>query len=100
MHLLYRAQSSDLASYRLRVLDGEEAARNRKDEARNTLEGYLYRLRDLLDNSNQDTPFQKCSKESERHSIHEKLDESFLWLHEKGDAAETSQFLDKRISLE
>lgn len=85
---------------RLRVLDSEEAAGNRRDEARNTLESYLYRLRDLLDSENQDTPFKKCSKEVERQAISEKLEDSFHWLHDKGDAAETSQFLDKRISLE
>jgi len=88
------------ARSRLRVLDNEEAARNRKDEARNTLEGYLYRLRDLAENESQDTPFKKCSTESERQAIMEKLEESFLWLHDKGDVAETSHFLDKRIVLE
>lgn len=86
--------------YRLRVLDNEEAAKNRKDEARNTLESYLYRMRDLLDDENPDTPFKKCSQESERQTITEKLEDSFAWLHDRADVAETSQFLDKRISLE
>jgi hypoxia up-regulated 1 len=85
---------------RLRVIDNEEAAKNRKDEARNTLESYLYRLRDLLDEENRDTPFKKCSRESERQAIAEKLEDSFTWLHDRADVAETSQFLDKRISLE
>lgn len=87
-------------SYRLRVLDNEETAKNRKDEARNTLESYLYRMRDLLDDENRDTPFKKCSQESERQAIAEKLEDSFAWLHDRADVAETSQFLDKRISLE
>lgn len=87
-------------SFRLRAIDQQEAAKTRKDEARNTLEGYLYRLRDLLDEENRDTPFKKCSKASERKEITEKLEASFTWLHEHGDVAETSQFLDKRISLE
>ncbi|KAG6888558.1 hypothetical protein C0992_008187 [Termitomyces sp. T32_za158] len=88
------------ARSRLRAIDQEEAAKTRKDEARNTLEGYLYRLRDLLDEENRDTPFKKCSKVSERKEITEKLEESFTWLHEHGDVAATSQLLDKRISLE
>ncbi|KAF8889043.1 Hsp70 protein-domain-containing protein [Infundibulicybe gibba] len=88
------------ARTRLRAIDREEAAKNRKEEARNTLEGYLYKLRDLLDEDNKDTPFKKCSQEVERRSIADKLDESFSWLHDKGDIAETSQFLDKRIALE
>lgn len=88
------------ARSRLRAIDLEEAAKNRKDEARNTLESYLYRMRDLLDDENKDAPFKKCSKESERAAIAEKLEDSFTWLHDRGDIAETSQFLDKRISLE
>ena len=60
----------------------------------------MYRLRDLLDENNTETPFKKCSKPTEREAIAEKLDESFTWLHDRGDYAETSQFLDKRIALE
>jgi len=88
------------ARSRLRALDQAEAVKTRKDEARNTLESYLYRLRDLLEDDNQETPFKKCSKESERQAINEKLEESFTWLHDSGDLAETSQLLNKRISLE
>ena len=78
----------------------EEAAKNRKEEARNTLESYMYRLRDLLDEENRDTPFRQCSQVPERSAITEKLEETFEWLHEKGDYAETSQFLSKRNALE
>ncbi|KAJ8074780.1 lumenal Hsp70 protein [Marasmius tenuissimus] len=85
---------------RLRAIDLDEAAKNRKEEARNTLEGYLYRLRDLLDEENKDTPFKQCSQPSERSALLEKLEETFTWLHDKGDIAETSQLLDKRTSLE
>jgi hypothetical protein len=85
---------------RLRSIDVEEAAKARREEARNTFESYLYRLRDLLNEDNKDTPFKKCSQESERSAIAEKLDESFVWLHDRGELAETSQFLDKRIALE
>ena len=85
---------------RLRALDLEEAGKQRKEEARNTFESYLYRLRDLLDEENKGTPFKKCSQETERKSIAEKLEESFTWLHDKGDSADTAQFLDKRNALE
>jgi len=81
-------------------LDLEETAKNRKDEARNTLESYLYRLRDLLEDENHETPFKKCSTDNERQSMTQKLEELFTWLHDRGDVAETSQLLDKRISLE
>ncbi|PPQ80345.1 hypothetical protein CVT25_003628 [Psilocybe cyanescens] len=85
---------------RLRAIDLEETAKNRRAEARNTFESYLYRLRDLLTDDNAETPFKKCSQSSERQAISEKLDESFSWLFDRGDLAETSQFLDKRIALE
>ncbi|KAF7321064.1 hypothetical protein HMN09_00193800 [Mycena chlorophos] len=88
------------ARSRLRTIDLEEAAVARKEEARNGFESYLYRMRDLLDPENADTPFKQCSQESERQAISEKLDESFAWLYDRGDVAETSQFLDKRNALE
>lgn len=84
----------------MRAIDAEETAKNRREEARNTFESYLYRLRDLLDAEDANAPFKKCSQPTERQAIAEKLDESFSWLHDRGDYAETSQFLDKRIALE
>jgi len=84
----------------LRAVDQQEATKVRREEARNTLEGYLYRLRDLLDPENNDTPFKKCSQPKERRAIEDKLDESFTWLNDRGDLAETSQLMDKRIALE
>lgn len=87
-------------STRLRALDQEEAGKQRKEEARNTLESYMYRVRDLLDEDNRDTPFRKCSQDAERTKIAEKLEETFTWLHDKGDTADTVQFLDKRNALE
>ncbi|KAJ7057924.1 Hsp70 protein-domain-containing protein [Mycena amicta] len=88
------------ARSRLRAIDLEEAAVARKEEARNSFESYLYRMRDLLDPENRDTPFKQCSQGSERQAISDKLDESFAWLYDRGDVAETSQFLDKRNALE
>lgn len=81
-------------------MDAEESAKNRKEEARNIFEAYLYKLRDLLDDEDKQTPFKKCSQQSERQAIADKLEESFAWLHDRGDLAETSQFLEKRMSLE
>lgn len=88
------------ARSRLRAIDLDEAAVARKEEARNSFESYLYRMRDLLDEENRDTPFKQCSQESERKALAAKLEESFVWLHDRGDVAETSQFLDKRNAIE
>ena len=56
--------------------------------------------RDLLSDESEDKPFWKCSQVSERQAISELLEESFQWLNDRGDLAETSQLLNKRIALE
>ncbi|XP_006455585.1 hypothetical protein AGABI2DRAFT_210009 [Agaricus bisporus var. bisporus H97] len=85
---------------KLRAVDQEEAIKTRREEARNTFESYLYRLRDLLDDESAETPFKKCSRETEREALATRLDESFQWLFDRGDIADTTHFLDKRIALE
>ena len=70
------------------------------EEARNTLESYLYRLRDILDDESNDAPFVKCSQPSERKSLAEKVKETLGWLQDHGDDADTIQYVDKRTALE
>lgn len=60
----------------------------------------MYRVRDLLDEDTTDSPFIKCSQASERKAMDQKLQETFSWLHEHGDDAETSQYIEKRTALE
>ena len=86
--------------FRLKAIDQDEAIKTRREEARNSFESYLYRLRDLVTDEAEDTPFKKCSQPDERNKISEVLEESFDWLNDRGDLAETSQFLSKRIALE
>ena len=74
-----------------------ELAKRRKEEARNALEGYLYRVRDLLDEEGE-TPFRKCSKEEERQAMGEKLQEALAWLHDHGDEAETNAYIEQRAA--
>ncbi|RXW20133.1 hypothetical protein EST38_g5719 [Candolleomyces aberdarensis] len=81
-------------------VDAEELAKHRREEARNTFESYLYRLRDLLSDESEEKPFRKCSQPAERAKLTEVLEDSFQWLNDRGDLAETSQLLDKRIALE
>ncbi|KAH6904466.1 heat shock protein 70 family [Coprinopsis sp. MPI-PUGE-AT-0042] len=96
----FSVEQKKAARSRLRAVDAEELVKTRREEARNTFESYLYRLRDLLSEDNDETPFKKCSQAEERDKINELLDTSFEWLNDRGDLAETSQFLDKRIALE
>ncbi|PIL26008.1 transporter [Ganoderma sinense ZZ0214-1] len=85
---------------RLKAIDAEENVKRRKEEARNTLEGYIYKLRDLLGDDSSGSPFMKCSQASERRRISEKVDEAYSWLQEHGDDAETIQYIDHRTALE
>ena len=83
----------------MRAIDLAEAATRRKEEARNALEAYLYRVRDLLEDEG-DTPFRKCSREAERQAFGEKLQETFDWLHNEGDDAKTTEYIKRRTDLE
>lgn len=87
------------ARERLRALDNMEMSRQLREEAHNTLEGYLYKLRDLL-NDGPETPFTKCSQPSERQTLSNTLSETIAWLHEEGDTADTLQLWEKRSALE
>ncbi|KAF9238683.1 heat shock protein 70 family [Melanogaster broomeanus] len=84
---------------RLRAIDRKEASKQVREEAHNTLEAYLYKLRDVL-NDGPDMPFMKCSKPSERQAISQKLTETVSWLHEEGETADTTALWEKRGALE
>ncbi|KAH9921141.1 Hsp70 protein-domain-containing protein [Fomitopsis serialis] len=85
---------------RLTVIDNEEAGKRHREEARNSLEAYIYKLRDLLDENNPDTPFVKCSQEAERKRIAENLKETAVWISDHGDDADTKELVAKRSALE
>lgn len=84
---------------RLRAIDAAEAAVRAREEARNILEGYLYRMRDLLQEDGE-TPFRRCSKEAERQAMREKLEETFAWMHDHADDATTAELRERKAALE
>jgi hypoxia up-regulated 1 len=86
-------------SYSLIKMEAEEAAIAAREEQRNILEGYLYKLRDLLEGDSQH-PFIKCSQESERRGISRQLKEVSNWHQAHADEAQTRDFVEKRSSLE
>ncbi|KAL4245181.1 Heat Shock Protein 70 (HSP70) [Abortiporus biennis] len=87
------------AREKLATIDRQEAAKRRLEEARNSLEGYLYRIRDLLED-NSESPFNKCSQDAERAALKDRMEETFEWLHEHGDHAKTHEYLEKRTAVE
>jgi hypoxia up-regulated 1 len=95
---LHAMSSAELKSatdrlYVANVLERKKAAR---EEARNVLEAYLYRMRDTVEEGY----FQKASKPAERSAIKGKLQELSDWLSGDGDEADTSMLKVKRASLE
>ncbi|KAH8112056.1 actin-like ATPase domain-containing protein [Phellopilus nigrolimitatus] len=85
---------------RLIAIETAEAVKRRREEARNGLEAYLYRLRDLLEDSDDANPFKKCSKEQERDDIREKVYETLQWMSEEADEAQLIDFWDKKDVVE
>ena len=85
---------------RLQALNNEEAGKRRREEARNSLEAYLYKLRDLLEDDNPESAFHKCSQEPERKRIAEKLKETSAWISDHGDDADTNELVAKLTELE
>ncbi|KAI9432685.1 actin-like ATPase domain-containing protein [Lactarius indigo] len=87
------------ARQRLIKMEAEEAAIAAREEQRNILEGYMYKLRDLLDSDSQHT-FVKYSQDSERRAIGRQLKEVSNWFNTHADEAQTKDFVEKRSSLE
>ena len=85
---------------RLLAVDAEETSKRKREEARNTLESYIYKLRDLLEDESSEAPFVKCSQNQERKAIAEKVDETLVWLQDHGEDADTIEYIDKRTALE
>ncbi|KAI0331368.1 actin-like ATPase domain-containing protein [Cubamyces sp. BRFM 1775] len=85
---------------RLLAVDAEETTKRKREEARNTLESYIYKLRDLLEDESSEAPFVKCSQTTERKAIAEKVDETLVWLQDHGEDADTIEYIDKRTALE
>ena len=99
MHTISMVPCLTVCFHRLIAVDNAEAAKRRREEARNNLEAYLYRIRDLLEDE-ETNPFKRCSKKEERDAIQEKLEETLLWMHEYADDAQTIDFWDKKNLVE
>lgn len=85
---------------RLRSVDNIEKQKRLREEARNSLESYIYRLSDLLQEDNAQTPFYEFSKAEERQLLRRKLDDVVVWLGDAGEDADTAELWSKRGELE
>ncbi|KAL7941609.1 actin-like ATPase domain-containing protein [Trichoderma barbatum] len=79
------------AKDRLKAFAASDKARVQREEALNQLEGYTYKVRDLVDSE----AFISASTEEERQTLSEKASEASDWLYEEGDAATKADFVAK-----
>lgn len=77
---------------RLKAFELSDRARRQRSEALNELEGFTYKVRDLLDNEK----FIAVSTEAERKSLEEKSSAASDWLYEDGADA-TKEELKKKL---
>jgi hypoxia up-regulated 1 len=93
--------STEIAASRMKLqaVDNAEMLRHKKEEARNMLEGYLYRMRDLLDGG-ETSPFMLFSKPEERQKLEEKMWDGFRWINDEGEDADIKELWSRRDEME
>ena len=88
-------------SCRLATIREQEHAKVLREEAVNNLEGYLYRLRDLLDDTiTSPSSFKEFVQDSELVKLQDGLVEGTKWMHSEIDKADTNTIWKKRNDIE
>ena len=77
-------------------MEQAETRKRNREEARNSLEGYTYRLRDQLSEEG----FIKASTEEERTSISSLLSVVSEWMWDSAEKAATKDFRSRKTDLE
>ncbi|GAA6055037.1 hypothetical protein JCM3770_006706 [Rhodotorula araucariae] len=93
----------ELVEAKKRLRDAKSALQRKlaRDEARNVLEAYVYKVRDLLDGaSEQGAAFLAASVSAEREKVRELQSQTAEWLWEEGEDAETKVLKEKKRDLE
>lgn len=88
-----------ILSFRLAAILDAERAKVRREEALNHLEGYLYRLRDLLD-ADSTEPFKQFVQPAEEEKLRDGLEEAIHWMNDEADDADAATMWKKRNDLE
>ena len=81
---------------RMKAFDKSDKDRKAREEALNTLEGYTYRVRDLLENE----AFIAVSTEAQRSDLESKRQAASDWLYGDGSNAKTSEFKKRLREIE
>lgn len=77
-----------------------ESAMKARAEARNMLEGYLYRLQNLLSDDADNRAVHEFAKPEERKILSKLVEDTFEWLHDHAEDADVKTLLAKRTALE
>jgi hypoxia up-regulated 1 len=96
--LAFPRASADLCflTNRLREAKAAETRKLQREEARNVLEAYIYKVRDLVE----DVTFGESSQEHERKVIREKTEAANEWLWDEGESAATKELKAKKSEIE
>ncbi|BGP27455.1 lumenal Hsp70 protein [Rhodotorula toruloides] len=91
--------SEEKMELKKRLRDAKTALTRKRahEEARNVLESYVYRVRDLLSHNE---AFVAASVESERKAVKEAMERTAEWLWDEGEGAETKVLKEKKRDLE
>ncbi|KZT50948.1 actin-like ATPase domain-containing protein [Calocera cornea HHB12733] len=84
---------------RLTAINAAEQAKRRREEERNQLESYLYKLRDVLQ-ADEETVFMTYSSGEERDTLSRILAEVSSWMHENAETADLPSLKEKRAALD
>ena len=85
---------------RLAAIDAVERAAIDRGNAINHLEGYLYRVKNMLSPDATNTALQDFSSSHERTTLAKAVEEAFEWMAEHVEAAETAILHKKREAIE
>ncbi|CAK9786928.1 actin-like ATPase domain-containing protein [Cutaneotrichosporon oleaginosum] len=90
-----------ITNQRLRAIASYEGAMRAREEARNMLEGYLYKLQNILTGDEAEHKnLHAFSTKVERTRIKNLVDETLEWLHEHAEEATVHALIGKREAIE
>ncbi|KAF7732747.1 Hypoxia up-regulated protein 1 [Apophysomyces ossiformis] len=81
---------------RIKDLDMLDKKRRLREESRNALESFVYRVQDFL----YDSTVELVSTEEERTTLQEQLSETSDWLYDEGEHAETAAYIERLAKLQ
>ncbi|KAI8388389.1 heat shock protein 70 family [Radiomyces spectabilis] len=89
-------KAKDAARQRIKELDYLDQQRRYREEARNSLESFVYRTQDFLE----DDVVAKVTSEKEQEHLREKLSETSDWLYDEGEDAEAGAYSERLRGLQ